>query len=239
MKVTANIATYPPRFATLQKVIDSLVDQVDEVRVYCNEIDDLSFLQAYLNKDYNKKNKIILICGWVSNFNLTDNGKFYFLDNLTEPEYYLTCDDDIIYPPNYVETIKKAIDHYGCIVGFHGRQLLGTGLDYYKDHKSFHFLGSVTNDEVIDVVGTGVCGFRTDYFHPKELAHSAEKRMSDLIFSLEASKQKKQIGIIKHDAGWLKMINNKETIHSTESAKGTPVQNILADQIYRNNYAND
>jgi hypothetical protein len=237
MKVTANIATYPPRFSTLQKVIDSLVDQVDNIRVYCNSVKDLKDVQKHFNRDYN--GRVRLIMGWDQDFDLTDNGKFYSLDTIKEPEYYLTCDDDIIYPPNYVETIKKAIDHYGCIVGFHGRQLLGMGLDYYKDHKSFHFLGSVTNDEVIDVVGTGVCGFRTDYFHPKELAHSTEKRMSDLIFSLEASKQKKQIGVIKHDAGWLKMINNKETIHSTESAKGTPVQNILADQIYRNNYAND
>jgi len=238
MKVTANIATYPPRFATLQKVIDSLVDQVDEVRVYCNLTTNHYDVLRHFEKDYQSR-KVTLINHGEFMMNLTDNGKFYSLDEIKEPEYYLTCDDDIIYPPNYVETIKKAIDYYGCIVGFHGRQLLGTGLDYYKDHKSFHFLGTVTNDEVIDVVGTGVCGFRTDYFRPKELAHSTEKRMSDLIFSLEASKQKKQIGIIKHDAGWLKTINNKETIHSTESAKGTPVQNILADQIYRNNYAND
>jgi len=116
MKVTANIATYPPRFQTLQKVVDSLVDQVDNVRVYCNSVKDLKDVQKHFNRDYN--GRVRLIMGWDQDFDLTDNGKFYSLDTIKEPEYYLTCDDDIIYPPNYVETIKKAIDYYGDLIGF-------------------------------------------------------------------------------------------------------------------------
>ena len=126
----------------------------------------------------------------------------------------------------------EAIEHYKCIVSFHGRQLLGTGLDYYKGHKSFHCLFGVIHDEMVDVVGTGVCGFDTRYFHPKGLAFAPDQKMSDLIFSLEAAKQGKQMGVIAHAPNWIKHIDNKETIHSTESIKGTPRQNQIANEIF-------
>lgn len=230
MKLTVNIATYKPRIenGSLERAIDSLIGQVDEVRVYFNpDKDSVSW-----NMGTSYKNCYVLN----GNKNLTDNGKFYFLDQITEPEIYLTCDDDLIYPPDYVKRMVEAIEHYKCIVSFHGRQLLGTGVDYYTSHKSFHCLHGVIHDEVIDVVGTGVCGFDTRYFHPKGLAFSPDQKMSDLIFSLEAAKQGKQMGVISHAPNWIKHIDNKETIHATESAKGTPRQNQIANEIFNLRY---
>src|SRR3972149_5686123 len=231
MKVTANIATYPPRITPqcLGRAINSLINQVDLIRIYFNECrPDLSLFVKY--PDAPEK---ILILG---NYNRTDNGKFYSLENITEPEIYLTCDDDLIYPPDYVKRMVEAIEHYKCIVSFHGRQLLGAGLDYYKEHKSFHCLHGVIHDEMVDVVGTGVTGFDTRYFHPKGLANSPDQKMSDLIFSLEAAKQNKQMGVISHAPNWIKHIDNKETIHSTESVKGTPRQNQIANEIFELKY---
>ena len=205
MKVTANIATYAPRKESLKRMIQSIENQVDSINIYDNEIQPV---------------------------NLTDNGKFFRLDSITKPEYYLCMDDDLIYPPDYVERMIEAIERYNCIVSFHGRQLLGTGLEYYKGHKSFHCLHGVIHDEMVDVVGTGVTGFSTEYFKPKGLAYSPDKKMSDLIFSLEAAMQGKQMGVISHAPNWIKHIDNKETIHSTESIKGTPRQNQIANEIF-------
>ena len=55
----------------------------------------------------------------------------------------------------------------------------------------------------IDVAGTGVCGFHTSYFKP-EIWNSPYKKMSDIIFSLEARKQNKKIILAKHEQNWLK-----------------------------------
>ena len=231
MRTTVNIATYAPRVTPqcLERTIDSLISQVDLIRIYFNEC--VPPFDSWIEK-YNT-NKIIGVTG---GDNLTDNGKFYFLEQITEPEIYLTCDDDLIYPPDYVKRMVEAIEHYKCIVSFHGRQLLGAGLDYYKNHKSFHCLHGVIHDELVDVVGTGVTGFDTRYFHPKGLAYSPDQRMSDLIFSLEATNQGKQMGVISHAPNWIKHIDNKETIHSTESVKGTPRQNQIANEIFELKY---
>jgi hypothetical protein len=167
---------------------------------------------------------------------LSDNGKFIRLDAIKKPEYFFTLDDDLIYPPDYVSKTIEAIEKYGCIIAHHGRQLTGLHRDYYTLHKAFRCLDPVYTNEIIDCCGTGVTAFRTDYFHPKGLAHNPNQRMSDLIFSLEAAKQKKTIGIIEHEGGWIKPILNKESIFETESRTGNKVQNLIANEIYKLNH---
>ena len=231
MKVTANIATYPPRLNSLKLVVASLYDQVDEIRICFNE------LTREEVPDFFK-----IIQGIVPYFpeeNLTDNGKFISLDKLKKnPEIYFSCDDDLIYPPDYVEITKEAIKQYGIIISHHGRQLKGMGKPYYTGHRAFPCLGKIDEDVRIDVAGTGVTAFDTRYFHPKGLANNKHQRMADIIFSLEAAKQEKRIGVIKHDYGWLKHIDHEENIYKTEggSKATTPIQNKLADQIYRLNH---
>ena len=155
------------------------------------------------------------------------------MDHITEPEIYFCLDDDLIYPPDYVAYTLAAIKKYGCIVSHHGRRILGEGLHYYKGNAVFTCLGHIQTDEQIDVAGSGVCAFDTRFFHPKGLATSKDLRMSDLVLSLEAAKQQKQIGVVKHAAGWIKHIDNKETIYVTETNNGIKRQNEIADEIYK------
>jgi len=234
MRITANIATYKPRLdsGSLYKMLDSIYGQFDMIRIYFNDCEpDLDKLALHI-----KSHQKIDILG---NMNLTDNGKFFALDEIIKtPEYYFTLDDDLIYPPNYVSKTIEAIEKYGCIITHHGRQLQGTFLDYYTMHKTFRCLNDVHSAEIVDVCGTGVTAFRTDYFHPKGLAFDKRLRMSDLIFSLEASKQKKTIGVVPHECGWIKPIMNKESIFDTESLKGNAVQNGIANEIYLLNHGN-
>jgi len=167
LKITANIATYKPRIdsGSLEQTIDSLIKQVDRIFIYVNsgEIPKDKWIKKY-NTDC-----IMTISG---GDDLTDNGKFYRLekDFSKDPEYFFTCDDDLIYPPDYVSKTIEAIEKYGCIITHHGRQLQGTFLDYYTMHKTFRCLNDVHSAEIVDVCGTGVTAFRTDYFHPKGLA---------------------------------------------------------------------
>lgn len=231
MKITANIATYKPRMLSLRHAVVSLYDQVDIIRICVNSHNDGDL-------DYfNNMPKVEII---IPEKDLIDNGKFYSLDHIKEPEYYFTCDDDLIYPPDYVQKTMEAIETYGIIVSYHGRILRGLNRCYYFDHKNFTCLTSVTGNHKIDVCGTGVTAFDTRYFHPKNLAFAKDQKMSDIVFSMEAAKQGKAIGVIEHKHLWLKLtpVELVETIHMTESATGNKRQNELANEIYTMNHGN-
>jgi len=212
--ITANLATIESRKHTLQDVIDSLKHQVDLIRIYANDyVPEVEGAEVYTGKDY------------------TDNGKFFWLPESTG--IYLSCDDDIIYPPDYVDTIKKYMKKYPKTwITFHGRRLKGLNLSYYTDHESYQCMRTVKGDWDIDVCGTGVSAFHTDTikFDMKEWEHF---RMSDLMCSLELAKKGVRIICAEHKIFWL---NHTEThknlaIHERES-KNSVNQDHVANQIY-------
>ena len=166
MHTVVAIATTNDRAKTLRNTIESLRHQVDEIFVYNND------------------KKLI---------NLYDNAKFLYCDIFSSPVYYLTCDSDIIYPFDYVNTMKDQIEKHKCIISYHGRVLSPDAQTYYGyGHKEMRYFQYNDKPFELDVAGTGVTGFRTDYFCP-DIANSEYKRMSDLVFSLEAIKQGKKI----------------------------------------------
>lgn len=206
MRIVVGIATFDARSEQLKQAVESLQGQVDEIYIYNNS----------------------------KNVDLTDNGKFNALSQLNEPVYFLSCDDDIIYPPNYAESMVEAIDRTGGIVTHHGRILVGMGKDYYRSHITYRFNSVVGVEKQIDVAGTGVAGFRTDVFNPVSIIHDPRHRMSDLLFSLEAAKQNVPITVLKHASGYLKSIHvpKELTCYGMEFGKNQ-VQNEIADEIYR------
>ena len=133
----------------------------------------------------------------------TDNGKFYFLNHFKEPVYYFSCDDDIIYPPDYVSKTIEAIEKHKCIVSYHGRILRGLNRSYYHGHTALACKHTFPQTLELDVVGTGVSAWRTDYFNPTDIYKSKDQCMADLVFSLEATKQGKKLMHIGHKAGWI------------------------------------
>ena len=178
MKIVVGMATFKGREQAVEIAINSLSSQVDEIILYDNEV----------------------------NPDIADNGKFYGLTMQKEPCYYFTCDDDLIYPPDYISKMIEAIERHGCIITHHGRILQGLDLSYYKGHKAIRCLKNSSYTGVVDIPGTGVTGFRTDYFNPNRLHLSKDKKMSDCIFALEASKQQKKIMSIPHSKDWIKQI---------------------------------
>lgn len=194
MKKIGCVATFKGREEALELMLESVKDQFDKVLIYDNS---------------------------KSTIDLTDNGKFAGLFTLKEPCYYFTLDDDLIYPPDYVSRMVEAINYTGRIVTCHGRVLLGEDLNYYNGHKFFSCLGDVMHDGLIDVAGTGVTAFRTDYFNPIQVALNANQRMSDLIFSYYAKKEGKKILMLPHLKGWIKDcgIKHDNNIHAIESKK--------------------
>lgn len=204
------MATFEGREDSFRKAYDSLRGQVDIIHVYDN-----SKMPT----------------------NLYDNGKFAYIVDVSMPHYFFTVDDDLLYPSNYIDTMIEGIEKHKSIVTHHGRILTGLNKSYYRGHKTFRCLGNNKFEGEIDVAGTGVTGFRTDYFNPTELHKSDNVKMSDIIFSLEAAKQKKKITILPHERGWIKQlrIDHSKSIHGTEKFNEKR-QIELANEIYKLKY---
>lgn len=233
MVTSVNIATQYHRLDTLKLTVESLYNQVDVIRIYCND-----FLMDYETiKIIDPDNKIVFHTGT----DYSDNAKFYFLNYQADNEYYFSVDDDLIFSPDYVKKTIDFIDRYNTIVTYHGRILQGLKKHYYRDHMAFLCLDEVEieGSEAIkvDVCGTGVTAFNTNYFHPKDLHLSEVKKMSDLVFSLEAASQDKTIGLFEHKKGWIKEAGAQDGgVFRFWQGKPHTDQNRLADEIYKLNH---
>lgn len=222
MKTSANIATYPPRINGLRTMIKTIYDQFDIIRIYFNEYEKAPHIE-------DPQKKIQKITGR----NLYDNGKFIGLEMVKEHEYYFTMDDDLLYPSNYVDHTIEQIEKFDMIITYHGRTLKAKDVNYYKGiHQTYSCLRDQHGNFPIDVAGTGVTAFSTQYFMSGAIAESEYIKMSDLVFSLEVAKKRKLIGVMEHKAGWIGHIENKETIYETEVNKSQSEQIKLANQIY-------
>ena len=208
MEVIVAIATMKGREKYLVNTIKSLAPQCDQLRIYKNHQRPVDY---------------------------TDNAKFFFLQEYDRPVYYLTCDDDIIYPDNYVKTMIDGINKQDGIVTHHGRILKTKGLSYYRGrHKKFHCARWVNKTQRIHVGGSGVMGWRTDQFNPVDLYKHEYQKMSDIIVSLEAAKKSVPITLLEHPKGFVTVqpVPNKDTIFGQHTFNDD-LQSSLADEVLK------
>lgn len=183
-KITANIATQIRRFDKLLTMLDSIEGQFDEIRIYLNDFDYV----PHQLKDYTT---------YIGN-DLTDNAKFFWSNN--DNEYYFTLDDDIIYPSDYVEKTLPIIGNR--IISYHGRILIGKNRGYYDKHKAYMFYDELKTERKLDVMGTGVSAFDTNFFKPN-LWKTPNYKMTDLLISLEAHMNNIPIICPVHSKNWI------------------------------------
>ena len=195
-----NFATSPGEgsIETLHDAVKSVINQVDIVRIYWNRY------SIYQLPDWAHHRKISNMVGGAD---LTDNGKFRFVEDCYYGELYLTGDDDIIYPPNYAAMTREWLMRYP-VVCYHGRILNDTelaGESYYKGgHYVYSFVNTFLDGRMVDVPGTGVMGFRTDKFRPVKLWRREPKKMADLIMGLQCAEDRVKIWCAPHAQGWIR-----------------------------------
>lgn len=211
--VYVGIASIPERVEQLEQVINSLIDQVDFIFVYLN---NYSYIPSFLNHE-----KIQAILGTAYAGDIGDAGKFWFADTLHNV-YYFSCDDDIIYPPDYVDVTVSAIEktHRKAIVSYHGAILNPTPIEnYYKDRIQCHFMIAQEKDVYVHVGGTGVMAYHTDLLKLDVIVDFPEKNMADIWVGLKAQELKIPIICLKHEYKWLKMcmgIEKEKTIYGSK-----------------------
>jgi hypothetical protein len=193
--VTVGLASIPERIYQLFATLLSIIHQVDHIYVYLNNYEDIP---AYLNHP-----KISVFTS-KTHGDLGAAGKFFKIDDV-KTGYYFTIDDDIIYPPDYVERIVSTLQKYenSAAVCVHG-SIFGAPLEWYFERTVvFGMRYGLKQDMFITLAGSGCLAFHRpsmqmcfeDYF---------PEVMCDLKFSVMAREQGIPIISLARPAGWLK-----------------------------------
>ena len=201
--VIAGIASIPSRKDMLVKTVQSLLPQVDKVCVALNNYPDIpQELRSLRNVE----------CVIMDN-SLGDGAKMSF----AEPNVmYCSCDDDIIYPTNYVHYMTSKAKQYNSIVTLHGKNFRNRPLKSYRKGftLNYHCLHTYGYDVELDVGGSGVMCFDTNVFMPN-ISMIKMPNMCDIWVSKMAHQQGVKIMGVAHKNNFLGYQNPQETIWNT------------------------
>ncbi len=190
-KVVIGIATIPGREKALEETLASLKGQADHIIVG----------QDIRLGDATKFKPFFPI---IKNDHESDD----IFGEMKYSGYFLTCDDDLIYPPDYVSTIIKGIERYNrkAVVTFHGKRV-----DFKAPWDPWYkFLGmrypclkEVYPDYPIHVPGTGCMGW-----HSSTVQFTWDDFLEPNMADIWAGKKLEEAGIpryvLAHDEGWIK-----------------------------------
>ena len=147
-KIVIAMASFPARKSGMLDVVKKLLPQCDKFYLWLNDYQEIP---EELKKMSSEKLVIKLA---KENSDLKENGRYTWI-NQNKDCYYLTVDDDIIYPNTYVNLLISKIDQYcgKSIMSFHGTRFIN-GREIY-----FPFSKDVPADVQVHRVGGGVMGF--------------------------------------------------------------------------------
>ncbi|HMB89982.1 MAG TPA: hypothetical protein VKP65_03990 [Rhodothermales bacterium] len=180
----------PGRQSSLIDTIESLAGQHDRLRIYANGITNTSFLDAY-------------DCEVFTGEDLGDAGKFYTVGRLKKG-VYVTCDDDLLYPEDFVERLLVGLDVYpGAVVGFHGWDAKPNSQSYHRDRAiNYHFRQTIEDAHYCHVIGTGCTAFRVGDIKVS-LSDFERPNMADLWLSKLCNEQGVPRVVLPHERDWI------------------------------------
>lgn len=202
--VTVSLASIPSRRAGLMRVVGALLDQVDQLNVYLNHYDEVpTFL----------RHPRIRVERSQDHGDLRDNGKFFFLAD-ARPGYYLTVDDDIVYPPDYVDHLVAKLRQYDdrAIVGCHGT-ILPAKLERFfapNGRTVLSFKHELVEDRQVHLLGTGTTAWHTSTM-PLALGDFASTGMADLWLGAAAQRHRVPMLSVARPNGWLRPIEDLDS----------------------------
>lgn len=217
-QVFIGIASIRIRMHALKETIESLIDQTDKIGVY---LDDYDHTPEFL-----KNPKILVVHSSEINNDLGDAGKFFWVEN--HNGYYFTCDDDLRYPPDFVQRTIDCIENSKkpIVVGWHGSIINESFKSYYyKESRKVLTFGSLRERNAnVHILGTGCMGFHTRHINVN-LKNFKTPNMADVYFALLGQNQRIPFFVIKHQKGEITEIEQTQAIsifkHSSSAINGS------------------
>lgn len=197
-----SMATMYSRMNHATEAIRSLVKQVDKMYVILNAFtgnEDMRLWQDTI-KAAGKVNIII------SDNRLGDAERM--IPVTTEEGIWLTVDDDLIYPKDYVMQMRSALTSYGGIVSHHGKAYGTEQIEtfYLCDKRTTYLhrcLYDAMRDVQVDIPGSGVMAWNGSQVDLRYKLFE-RKNMADIEVARIAQAQGVQITALAHSRGWIK-----------------------------------
>lgn len=199
-KIICGIASQSKRQQSLLQTISSLSPQFDRVFVYLNDYEEIpTYFSMFEN--------VHGLLGSMLFGDIGDVGKFAFMKAALE--FYFTCDDDLVYPNDYVIRSLASLEcfNHQAAVSWHGSILNEKFENYYSSgsRKVFSF-GAKHPDLYIPlaVAGTGCLSFHIKLLPHLHLGEFKSPNMADIYFARHCKNNQVGLVLVPHDNGEIK-----------------------------------
>jgi hypothetical protein len=221
--IVAGIASIPSRVESLKRTIESLKDQVDHIFVGLNGYE---YAPSFITE-----NKWDYKLAYTINDNSHGDAMKFAAAGWAD-SYFITCDDDLIYPPNYAEYMVSKCKEHNCPVSLHGKCFEYPVSDYHRSFtRNLHCRRTVIGDHKVDVVGTGALCFDT-----RQVKVSMDDfkipNMSDLWFAKLCKEQNIPLMVVEHQGDYLGYMEQDWTIWKDKPRNGDETRIINEILLY-------
>ena len=206
MKRVAQVATYPGRLANLPVMLESVAPQFDEIHVVLNE---------FTKRQQQKLPRIDNVHYEIPPEDLKDTGKFWRTPD--QGEYVFLMDDDLTFPPDYVD---KLIDFHRrlptprAVVGLHGVIYS----DLFEGAPASRFVAkfdkALDKPVLVNQLGTGVLMLPGELMPPFEFMRTSQ-RFVDVRFARYCHENSIGLVCVPRAAGWVVDQEPEESIFLT------------------------
>jgi hypothetical protein len=152
-QITISMASVPSRMEGMERVVRDLFPYCDNFDVYLNNYPEGFRIPIFDDP------KVTIYTGE----DLGARGKFFMAHRT--PGYFLTVDDDLIYPQDYVQKTLAGIDKYQrqAVVGYHGA-LFAQQPDAMQPQTRilFSHIVHLAHDLPVHMLGTGLFAYHSD-----------------------------------------------------------------------------
>lgn len=155
-KCIGSMASHPGRRKTLSDVVEAIAPQLDTLYLYLNEYDRIP-------EELNRHANVVPLLGYQHRGDLSAAGKMIFLTHENSGQAFV-LDDDIIYPPDYVETMLAIHDSLGGNVGIcvHGSIIPDSASWYYERSVIYDVETELTDVAAVNLIGSGTFSYRIE-----------------------------------------------------------------------------
>lgn len=213
-EVVAGLATVAGNEQALRAAVMSLLPQVDRLHVWLNHHESVpAFLQrhakirTHLDPDGRRYG---------------DAGKFWGVAQSPDA-VYLSCDDDIVYPPDYAKRMVEALARIRGrgAVGVHGALVLQPSRGYYVDgaRTVFHFEQALLRERRAHVLGTATCAIHTAVL-PLTLDDFERPNMADIWLARRLQREGLPALVVSRPAKWLQAVEVQRPTIYEQSSRG-------------------
>jgi hypothetical protein len=203
MKRIGQVATYPGRIGNLPAMLESVAQQFDEIHVVLNQ---------YSKRQQGMLPKLANVHYVIPAEDLKDTGKFLRQGNADE--YVFLMDDDLVFPPDYADTL---VDYFERLpsprvaIGVHGVVYS----DLFEGAAPSRFVAkfdkALAKPVLVNQLGTGCLMLRGDLMPPFEFMRSSQ-RFVDVRFARYCHENGIAMLCVARAADWVQDQEPEESI---------------------------